>query len=157
MSEQTTPGDDIRPEGEVEPRISDPHGVIEDSSFPRSYKEYRITAPFMVYAHSEEQAWKRWEFFVEVLSQLAVNSWHSHELVEFVVPALVDRPDPTIEFIKEHWVESADDLRESMVSGLLPEWALLNPDHDKDWDPGRLAYRIFHGQLEPGDEGDSLY
>lgn len=136
--------------------ISDPYGVLDDSTFPRTYKEYRFNAPFLVFAHSEEQARERWQFFEDVLSQLAANEWHAHELVTFVAPeSLTDpRVKPTVELVEEHRVDHPEKLHGSMASGILPQWAWLNPEHDAGWDPEKLAYRILHGQLSPEEEAE---
>ncbi len=141
-------------ESEPNPKVSDPFGVIEDSSFPRSYKEYRIVDSFSVFAQSEEQALQRWQFFKDVLSQLFANEWHPHDLVKFVVPESMNKPGnkPTCEFVAEEWIEKPDDLHGGMASSLFPEWAWLDPNHDAGWNAGVLADQIMQGQSEQDDE-----
>jgi hypothetical protein len=127
----------------------------EIGEFPASYKKYRVIEPFAIYAHSEEQALQRWEFFKSVLEKLAFNGWHRHDLVTFVEPWGLsnEATNPEIEFVEELVAESFP--IGSMASGELPEWAWLAPAHDKDWNASHVAYRIFAGKLDEED-GEAL-
>ena len=139
-------------------RTTDPYGVIPDDAFPRSYQEYRVTAPFLVMAHSEEQARQRWQFFTEALGHLFANEWGPQALVTFVVPESLSNPgaESKLEHVAEHTIDDPRELAPSMGTGTLAEWAWLNPEHDADWEAQELAEALMINDEDDDAENDAL-
>lgn len=109
------------------------------SGWPKSFKVYRVRNVFEIVAHSEEQAKKRFDDLMTVLSELAIRSEYPHEVVRYVRNT-GDIED--IEFAFEEVCESWSEVGVSMLSNMEYLWDWWDPNSDADYDPCEAARKL---------------
>jgi hypothetical protein len=121
----------------------------EENTWPRSYELYEGSIKFQVAAQNEEQARRRLDQLNTFLNGLFLDprtlDAGPHEAVLYCMPMDSEKELRHTDTVT---VQSLDEVRPGMASGIVPSWYWLLPDADKDYDPEDAAHRVHFSEYD---------